>query len=193
MFVYNSLLCLIIVCLQKASSKSEDKISLMCTSCNQVHTAKNGIETELWFPNHSMVQIIEKMVSKSKFFCQTHQHDKNYYCFDDHRLVCIYCAYHGEHSTHTCKHVDEARKEAEMSLKKVKLSMSNHISEIERRVNFVKDEKNMLKSQESRICRMIEDCYEQLNATLLRQKELLFQELKSQTSECSSSIDSNLL
>ncbi len=152
----------------------------------------NGNEAELYFPNHSMVQIILNMVSKSKTFCQIHQHDKNYYCFDDHSLVCIYCAYHGEHSSHTCKHVEEAKKEVEASVKKNKLLMSSHVLEMERKLQFIKDEEEMLKSQEKRISRVIEDTYGQLMTTLMKQKELLFQELKSQSSEISSGIKTNL-
>lgn len=140
-----------------------------------------------------MIQIISNMLSKSKLFCKIHQQEKNYYCFDDHVLVCIYCAYQGEHSTHTCKHVEEAKKEAEAALKTVKMSVSNHVSEMERRLQFMKDEKEMLKSQEASISQTIEDSYKKLEAALKRQRELLFQELKSQTSELSSNIDSRLL
>lgn len=145
----------------------------------------------MWFPNHSVVQLLESMLGKSKYFCQIHRHDKNYYCFDDKTLVCIYCAYHGTHSSHSCKHVDEAVKDADHSLRKTKLGVSSHISEMERRLQFVRDEREMLKSQEASIRQMIEDSYEQLKATLLRQRELLFQELKDHTLELNSGIDSN--
>ena len=89
--------------------------------------------------------------------------------------------------------MEEAKKEAEAALKKVKMSVSNHVSEMERRLQFMKDEKEMLKSQEASISQTIEDSYKKLEATLKRQRELLFQELKSQTSELSSNIDSRLL
>ena len=145
----------------------------------------------MWFPNLSMVHIIESMLSKSKHYCHIHRHDKNYYCFDDKSLVCIYCAYHGKHSTHTCKHMDEAIKDADHSLRKEKLAMSSHVSEIERRLQFARDEREMLKSQESSIRQVIDDMYEKLKTTLLRQRELLFQELKDHTSELSSGITAN--
>lgn len=138
-----------------------------------------------------MVQIIANLASKSKFFCSIHQHDTNYYCFDDHSVVCIYCAYHGEHSTHNCKHMEEAKKEAAVALRKVKLSVSSHVSEMERRLQFVKDEREVLKSQEASIRQVIEDSYEQLKGVLLRQRELLFQELGDQTADFSSGIDSS--
>ena len=140
-----------------------------------------------------MVQIIGNMVSKSKFFCSIHQHDMNYYCFDDHTIVCIYCAYHGNHSSHNCKPIEEARKEAESSLRKVKLSVSSHISGMERKLQFVKDERKMLASQEASIHQVIEDSYEQLKAVLLKQMELLFQELEDRTAELNSGIDTSVM
>jgi hypothetical protein len=139
-----------------------------------------------------MVQIIANMAQKSKFFCPAHQHDMNYYCFDDQTMVCIYCAYHGEHSSHNCKHVDEAKKDADTRLKKVKVSVSNHVSEMERRLQFVKDESEMLNSQEISIRQVIDDSYEQLKSILLRQRELLFQELQDQTADIGSGIDSRV-
>lgn len=178
--------------MQKAKGKTDDKISLKCSTCSQLHTSEDGNETLLWFPNHSMLQIIENMLMKSKIVCQIHHHDKNYYCFDDHTMVCIYCAYHGEHSSHVCKHMDEARKEVEASLRKVKLSMSSFVSELERKVQYVKDEKELLRSQEAGVRQMIDDSYEQLKAILLRQRDLVFQELEDQTSELGSGIDSSL-
>lgn len=117
----------------------------------------------------------------------------DYYCFDDHTIVCIYCAYHGNHSSHNCKPMEEARKEAESSLRKVELSVSNHVSEMERKLQFVKDERKMLTSQEASIRQVIEDSYEQLKAVLFRQKELLFQELKDRTAELNSGIDTSVL
>ncbi len=138
-----------------------------------------------------MVQLIDSMLSKSKHFCHVHRHDKNYYCFDCKVLVCIYCAYHGKHSTHSCKHSEEAAKEADHTLRRLKLATSNHVSEMERRLQFVRDEREMLKSQEASIRQVIEDSYEQLKATLLRQRELLFQELKDRTLELGSGINSN--
>lgn len=188
-FVLTTICCDCLVCLQKALSKSGEKSSLKCYACRQVHSCDNGTGTGLWFPNHSMVEIIAKMASKSKFFCPVHQHDMNYYCFDDHAMVCIYCAYHGEHSSHDCKHVEEAKKEADACLRKVKVSISNHVSEMERRLQFVKDEREMLKSQETSIRQVIEDSYEKLKSVLLRQRELLFQELQDQTADIGSGID----
>ena len=171
--------------------KSGSRTSLKCPSCNQLHVSESADGAGLWFPNHSMVQIIEGMVSKSKYYCQVHRHDKNYYCFDCKSLVCIYCAYHGTHSTHSCKHMDDAAKEADHTLRKAKLGVSTHVSEMERRLQFVQDERDMLKTQEASIQQVIENSFEQLKATLLKQKELLFHELKEHTSELNSGIDLN--
>lgn len=140
-----------------------------------------------------MVQIIGNIAAKSEYFCSIHQHDMNYYCFDDHTTVCIYCAYHGSHSSHNCKPMELAKKEAESSLRKVKLSVSNHVAEMERKIQFVKDEREVLASQEASIHQVIEDSYQQLHAVLLRQKDLLFQELKDQTVELNSGIDTSVM
>lgn len=175
------------------STKSEDRgLTLKCSSCSQLHISKSGNVTELWFPNHSMVQIIENMLSKSKYFCQTHQHDKNYYCFDDHILVCIYCAYHGSHSTHACKHLDEAKLEAEAVLKRVKLSVSSSIAQVERRLQFARSERELLRTQGTSAREMIGEHYEKIKAALLKQKELLLQELENCTAEVATDMDSTL-
>ena len=181
------------VCLQKACSKSAEKSSsVKCFTCKQLHTCDDATGAGLWFPNLAMVQIIANMTSKAKFFCQTHQHDTNYYCFDDDAVVCIYCVYHGDHSGHVCKHMEEARKEADASLKKIKLSASNRVSEMERRLQFVRDESEFLRSQEASVRQVIEDSYEKLKGILLRQRELLFENLKNKTAELSAGIDVNL-
>lgn len=181
-----------IVCLQKACIKVGEKSTVKCSTCMQVHTCENKTGAGLWFPNHSMVQIIANIASKAKLFCPVHQHDMNYYCFDDHAIVCIYCAYHGEHASHTCKHLDEARKDVDTALRKVKLSVSSHVSEMERKIQFVKDEREMLKSQEASIRQLVEDSYEKLKGILLRQRELLFQELEEQTAELGSGVDTSV-
>lgn len=178
-----------IACLHKTLNKSGEKSSLKCSACRQVHSCENRTGAGLWFPNHSMVEIIVKMASKSKFFCPVHQHDMNYYCFNDDVMVCIYCAYHGDHSSHNCKHVEEAKKEADMCLKKAKVSVSSYVTEMERRLQFVKDEREMLKSQETSIRQVIEDSYEKLKSVLLRQRQLLFQELQDQTADIGSGIE----
>ena len=161
----------------------------MCTSCDQVHSSsKHGSEAELWFPNHSMVQIIANIMSKSKFFCREHQLDKDYYCFDDKHLVCIYCAYHGRHSSHSCKHVEEARNDVYEVLKKTKFSMATHITDIDRQIQFFKDEIEMLKTQELNVRKTVEDSYEQFRAALQKQKELLCKDVKSQMLELCNSV-----
>jgi len=171
--------------------KSDDAHCIMCSSCDQLHTSsRHGSESELWFPNHSMVQIITNIVSKSKFFCRDHQLDKDYYCFDDKILVCIYCAYHGRHANHTCKHVEEARNDVYEVLRKTKSSMASHITDVERQVQFVKDEIDMLKTQETNVRKTVEDSYEQFRVALQRQKELLCKDVKAQMMElCGSAQD----
>lgn len=86
--------------------------------------------------------------------------------------------------------MEEARKEAHELLRNVKLSVSIHVAEIERQLQFVKDEKEMMKTQEAGLCRMIKESYEQLRNALLKQEELLCEEMKSHMSELSSSVDS---
>ena len=183
------------VCLKKTVSKGEeDRISINCSSCNQLHmSTKNGSETELWFPNHSMVQIIKNMISKSKYFCRIHQQENNYFCFNDNALVCIYCAFHGEHSTHTCKLIEDARKEANERLNNVRLSISTHVFELERQLQFSQDEREVLRGQATNICRMVEESYEQLKVALQKQKELLFEEVRGRISELSFNVDANTL
>lgn len=176
-------------CLKKAVYKSDETYCILCTSCEQLHTSsRHGTDAELWFPNHSMVQIIANIMSKSKFFCREHQLDKDYYCFDDNNLVCIYCAYHGKHASHSCKHVEEARNDVFEVLRKLKISMANHIAEVERKIQFVKDEVDILNTQEVNVRKTVEESYEQFCSALLRQKELMCKDLKAQMVELSSAV-----
>lgn len=180
------------VCLKKAMFTAKNRVSIKCTSCNEVHTSsENGNETELWFPNHSMVQIIKGAISRSRYFCHVHQQEKNHYCFNDNTLVCIYCAFHGEHLTHTCKHQEDARKEAHKILSNI--TVSTHVSDIERQLQLMKDEKELLRTQETSVYGMVEELYEQLKATLQKQKELLCEEIKNQMSKLNSNVDANTL
>lgn len=73
-----------------------------------------------------MIQLIGTVIPKSQYFCETHHHEKSYYCMDDRQLVCIYCAYHGEHAGHHCEQMDKAKTTVGQSLWKLKLKAAGN-------------------------------------------------------------------
>ena len=175
-------------CLQNNSSNISDaKHSVHCSLCDKDHVCSS--DDKLWFPNYSMIQLIGNVIPKSKHFCSTHQHDENYFCFTDQSLVCIYCAYHGEHKTHECKHIDEARQQVELSLQEVKRKVSSKAAELERQVQLLSDEQKLLQSQESGVTKVVNDFYSQIEEVLHRQKEMVLKELNMHTSELTSAVD----
>ena len=160
-------------CLKEELAKSVDSKSLTCSKCQHLHT-RSGIKTELWYPNQSMIHIITNVMSKSEFYCREHQLDKDYYCFDDKALVCIACAYHQtRHATHSCKQVDEAMKYLCKIAKSKELSVSSCVTDVDRRLQLKKDEVEMLKTQETNVCKIVEDSCDQLLLSIDKQKEFL--------------------
>ncbi len=109
-------------CLQQQCSTSDNQTQLTCSLCKQEHVTFG--DTKPWFPNFSVMNLIGHVIPKSKHFCETHHHEKCYYCLDDKQLVCIYCAYHGEHAGHNCEHMDKARAAVDRTLWKVKVKAS---------------------------------------------------------------------
>ena len=140
-----------------------------------------------------MIQVIGTgIVPKSKNLCDTHQHEKNYYCFDDCTLVCIYCAYHGDHSHHKCQHVDTAKHQVDQDLQKYKQQVKNKISELERKLLLRTDERELLQSQQAGITKAVEDFYTELSSTLMKQKDLLLEELSTHTKSMDSTIEESI-
>lgn len=147
---------------------------------------------KLWFPNHSVIQIIGNVIPKSKHFCMTHQHDQTYYCFDDQTLVCIYCAYHGDHSSHECVSVEEAKRRKENTLQEVKLQASSKVMELERGLQLLKDEQQRLKSQEENVSHLVESFFGSIEAALQTQKEQLLQELGRHTADINGTLETHI-
>ena len=96
-------------------------------------------ETQLWFPNYSLMHLIGNVIPKSRHFCEIHHHEKSYYCLDDKQLVCIYCVYHGEHSGHKCEHVDTAKTTVGETLWNAKLKASGWDNECLQHTEFTVD------------------------------------------------------
>ena len=136
-----------------------------------------------------MIQVISTgVVPKAKNLCATHQQEKSYYCFDDHSLVCIYCAYQGDHSKHKCLHVDTAKREVDCDLQKYKQQIMSKLSEVERKLLLKTNERKLLQSQRSSIVKAVGDFYTDLSSILMRQKESLLEELGAH----SKAVDHNL-
>ena len=165
-------------------------IKIKCSKCSQEHLGSD--EKKMWFPNHSVVQLIGNVIPKSKYFCKTHQHDQAYYCFDDQTLVCIYCAYHGEHSGHECVPIEEAKKRKENALQEVKLQASSKVSELERGLLLLKDEQQWVKSQKESVSQLVEECFRNIEVALQRQKEQLLQELSAHTADISGVLETHI-
>ena len=192
-FYYEVILFLLLAtdCLDsKCTSVSDSKVNLVCVVCKQQHTAET--RNELWFPNHSVIQMIGNVIPKSKYFCDVHQQNMNYYCFDDHCLVCIGCVYHGQHSEHTCKLVTEAKKEVESGMGITVKKVVSKSAEVSRKLQLLQDEQKSLKLQELSLCRVVEESYKQLEEIIQRQKELQLQELRMHTEESMSSVNSQI-
>ena len=136
--------------------------------------------------------MIGNVIPKSKHFCATHQHDQTYYCFDDQTLVCIYCAYHGDHSSHECVSVEEARKRKEDTLQEIKLQASSKVMELERGLLLLKDEQQRLKSQEENVSRMVESFFGSIEAALQTQKEQLLKELCGHTADINGTLATHI-
>ena len=180
-------------CLRKRLSGSGGVgLLLRCQLCSLEHRAAK--EEELWFSNLSLMQMIGKcnLVPKSRFFCSLHQHDKSFYCFDDQTLICIYCAYHGDHKGHDCLYIEEARKKMEDSLAVLKLQASGRMSELERNVMLLESEKSCVRDQQQVAQQAIETFFAGVEAALQRQKAHLLEQLTANTSDVVSTITEQL-
>lgn len=58
--------------------------------------------------------------------------------------------------------------------------MSSHITDVDRQHQFIKDEMEMLKTQEQNVRKTVEDSYDQFRVALQKQKELLCKDIKTQ-------------
>lgn len=172
------------------TSDSDSSVNLVCTFCKQHHTAET--RNALWFPNHSVIQMIGNVIPKSRYFCEVHQQNMNYYCFDDNCIVCIGCAYQGQHSEHSCKLVTEAKKEVESGLGITVKKVVSKSAEVSRKLQLLRDEQKSLKLQEDSLSRVVEESYKQLEEIIQRQKELQLQELRMHTEESMSSMHSHI-
>ena len=179
-------------CLQKNCTPCEGgTVKICCSLCNKDNSSTT--ENDLWFPNHAMIQVIGTgVVLKSKNLCDIHQHEKSYYCYDDCTLVCIYCAYQGDHSNHKCQHVDNAKQQMDSDLQKYKWQVTSVISELERKLLLRRDEHQLLQSQQAGVVKAVEDFYTELSQVLTRQKDLLLEELSTHVKGMDTSIEQNI-
>ena len=179
-------------CLQKRYTPCESgSVKITCTLCNK--DSSSTTVNDLWFPNHAMIQVIGTgVVLKSRNLCDIHQHEKSYYCYDDCTLVCIYCAYQGDHSHHNCQHVDTAKQQMDSDLQKYKQQVTSIISELERKLLLKKDERQLLQSQQASVVTAVEDFYTELSLMLTRQKESLLEELSIHVKGVDSTVEQSI-
>lgn len=165
-------------------------LEVCCSICGQEHSGSS--DSKPWFPNHSMIQLISSVLSKAKHFCPTHQHDLSYYCFEDKTLVCIYCAYHGDHASHQCRHVNEAKQVMREGLRGVRLQVTSRAMEVERRLRLLRDEQEGVRNRAQSAARLVEEFFENIEVVMRRQRDLLLQELKMHTNEVASTLESQV-
>ena len=139
-----------------------------------------------------MIQLLATVRSRAKHFCPTHQHDCNYYCLDDRVLVCIYCAYHGDHSGHRCQMVAEARETLREELRPLRLQARGRVTELERRLQLMREEREAGKLQVQGCLRQVEEYFSGLEATLRRQRDLLLEEYRSLTGSLNNSMEAQI-
>jgi hypothetical protein len=179
-------------CLQKSYIPCEGgTVKICCSLCNKDNSS--ATIDGLWFPNHAMIQVIGTGVMlKSRNLCDIHQHEKSYYCYDDCTLVCIYCAYQGDHAHHKCQHVDTAKQHMDGDLQKYKQQVTTIVSELERKLLLKRDEHQLLKSQQASVVKAVEDFYTELSLMLTRQKESLLEELSTHVKGVDSTIEQSI-
>lgn len=139
-----------------------------------------------------MVQLIGTVLSKAKHFCPVHQHDRNYYCFQDNTLVCIYCVYHGEHASHQCRPVNDAKQVIRDGLRPVRIQAQGRMTELERRLQLVKDEQEGMKAQVQSSVKLVEEYFVHLETALHRQRDQLIQDLQSHATDLHSSVEAQV-
>ena len=166
-------------------------LQLTCATCGKEHSGITS-DSKPWFLNHSMVQLISTVLSKAKHFCPTHQHDRNYYCFQDNALVCIYCAYHGDHAAHQCQPVNEAKQTIRDRLRPVRIQVQGRVTELERRLQLMRDELEALKAGAQGSARLVEEYFQSLESALRRQRDLLLQDLHSHTSDLHNTLETQV-
>ena len=132
------------------------------------------------------------ILSKAKYCCPVHQHDQNYYCLEDKCLVCIYCAYHGDHASHQCRPVNEAKHMVREDLQGVRRQAKSQAMEMERRLKLLVDEQDTVRTQAQNASRLVEDYFRSLETALRRQRDMLLQDLKFHASDVTSSLDLKL-
>lgn len=160
---------------------------IRCTICGQEDSSQAG-ETKPWFPNYSLMHVIGNVIPKPKHFCSQHQHNKTYYCLQDQALVCIHCAYHGSHTNHTCRHMDEAKRLVKEKLQEGRSRAVSWLSELERSLQLLRDEEKCLRLQEQSVGKVVEDFFGGIVTALQRQKELLLKEVGSHVSEATAAV-----
>lgn len=186
---FSFILSLFLDCLLKLIVDGEEgEKKVTCCTCGKEHVGPTS-DNKLWFPNHSMVQLIGTVLSKAKHFCPIHQHDRNYYCFQDDTLVCIYCAYHGEHATHLCRPVNDAKQVVRDRLRPVRIQTQGRMTELERRLQLMKDEQEGMKAQTLSSVKLVEEYFVNLETALHRQREHLLLDLQSHASDLHSSME----
>ena len=178
-------------CLEKMVVKEEGgRQKLTCPTCSR--EVSGGGNFKPWFPNHSVAQLVTSVLSKAKHFCPIHQHDRNYYCLRDQILVCIYCAYHGEHAGHPCQPACEARQTVRGELRPLRMRVQGRVSEAERRLQLMREEGEAVRTQATASAKMVEDFFAGLEAALRRQRDLLLKDLHTHTSSLHSSMDTQM-
>ena len=162
-------------------------------TCSRDHSVDPAISSRPWFPNLSVAQLVTTVLSKAKHFCPVHQHDRNYYCFKDKSLVCIYCAYHGEHAGHPCQPVSEARQVVRDELRPLRVRAQGRVSEAERRLQLMRDEGEMVRTQALSAAKNVEEYYASMEAGLRRQRDLLLNDLQTHATCLHGSIETHIV
>ena len=136
--------------------------------------------------------MIDNVIVKSKHFCEKHQHDKTFYCLDDNVLVCIYCMYVGDHVHHKCEPVDKARQQVEPLLGMAQSEASIHIAKLGSQWQLLKDEKEIVKSQQTSVVDVMENFFTSIENALQAQKKQLIQELITHGRQVESTLDEQM-
>ncbi|CAI8015339.1 Tripartite motif-containing protein 72, partial [Geodia barretti] len=192
----NTLLCghsFCLGCLERLLLKGEGgRHKLTCPTCTQEHSVDATGSSRPWFPNLSVAQLVTSVLSKAKHFCPIHQHDRNYYCFRDKTLVCIYCAYHGEHAGHHCQLVNEAKQTVRDELRPLRMRAQGRVAEAERRLQLMSDEGEAVRTQGLTSAKMVEEYFAGLEAALRKQRDLLLKDIHTHTGSLHSSIETQM-
>ena len=177
-------------CLDSKANTDSLSTSITCVLCKQEHSGASS--RELWFPNHSVIQMIGNVIPKSKYFCEAHHQNMDYYCLEDSCLVCIVCAYQGKHAGHSCKPVSLARTDVETQLQLAVKKVVSKSTELSRKLELLEDEQKALRNQEEGLVRVVEQSYRELEEIIKKQRESQLQELREHMEECNSLIEANI-